>query len=64
MHVTTSQHMETSGVLNRKDLVQEIMSTHDITKDLASEVVDVLIEEISVALVCGDRVELRGFGSR
>ena len=47
-----------------KELVSALMKNNSsLNQERARSLVDSFFEEISVALVCGDRVELRGFGS-
>ncbi len=55
---------KTNSVMNKQQLVQKVI---DNEKNIPSEVIekalDVMIDELSTALICGDRVEIRGFGS-
>jgi integration host factor subunit beta len=50
--------------LNKQQLIQKVV---DAEKQLPSEAVEraleVMLDELSTALICGDRVEIRGFGS-
>jgi integration host factor subunit beta len=51
-------------ILTKQALIEALLS--DSTKyapELVNKVVDIIFDKISTALVCGDRVELRGFGS-
>jgi len=50
--------------LTKQNLV-EIISTacSKYSPEVINQVVDIIFDRISSALVCGDRVELRGFGS-
>jgi len=50
--------------LNRKALTEQLLKTNkNIEEDVLEKALDTVFSEISTALVCGDRVELRGFGS-
>ena len=53
-----------SGVFNKSHLIDSISKMNpDLKLGQVERAVDLFFEEISTALVCGDRVELRGFGS-
>lgn len=49
--------------MNKSDLVEALSEGEDLTKTKAEEVVNLFFGEVANALVAGDRVELRGFGS-
>jgi len=51
-----------SNVLNKKLLVETLATKLDITKKAAQEAVDVILDEITVTLKDGGKVELSGFG--
>ncbi|MFI4984101.1 MAG: HU family DNA-binding protein [Rickettsiales bacterium] len=50
--------------IKKSDLVGKIALKHqELTRGEVEQAIDTIIDEVSTALVCGDRVELRGFGS-
>ncbi len=50
--------------LNKKTLVSDICGQNSHLSPLQLEkAVDTIFDEMATALVCGDRVEIRGFGS-
>jgi integration host factor subunit beta len=49
--------------MNKSDLIEELSKGEDLAKSKAEEVVNLLFDEMADALVAGDRVEIRGFGS-
>ncbi len=49
--------------MTKADLVEEIAETADISKKHAKVIVDTFIECIVEALLRGEKIELRGFGS-
>jgi len=49
--------------MTRADLVDELARVANLTKQESEAVVDTVFEAITVALVQGDKVEIRGFGS-
>jgi integration host factor subunit beta len=49
--------------MNRSDLVNKLKDKAALSKKDAAEVVDTFFDEITEALVKGDRVEIRSFGS-
>ncbi len=49
--------------MNKSDLVETLSKEEDLTKTKAEEVVNLVFAEMTDALVKGDRVEIRGFGS-
>lgn len=48
--------------MNKSDLVKKIAEKNNIPLSLAEECVDTFFETISLGLLEGNRVELRGFG--
>lgn len=53
-----------SLTVNKQDIIDCLKKNFDnITEDKLSSAVDAIFDEISTSLICGDRVELRGFGS-
>jgi integration host factor subunit beta len=53
-----------NGVMSKREMVAELSKRYNhLPPKTIAEAVDVFFNEISTALVCGDRVELRGFGS-
>jgi len=49
--------------MNKSELINALAETRQIHVDEASAVVNSFIDSIKLALVAGDRVEIRGFGS-
>lgn len=49
--------------MNKTDLVDVIADSTDLSKSQASEVVNNILDEVTVALSKGDRVALPGLGS-
>lgn len=50
-------------VFSKKDLINHIAEKKNITIKMATSFIDVFFNEINNALICGDRIELRGFGT-
>ncbi len=51
-------------VLNKQQLVQQVIDKEqEVSSEVVAKALDVVLEELSTALICGDRVEIRGFGS-
>lgn len=56
--------MNSESTKYRADIVKELKKTHpDMELDQLERIVDLILEEMSTGLSCGDRVEIRGFGS-
>ncbi len=49
--------------MNKAELIQELVKQGHITQKVAKIVVDTVFEEMKQALVNGNRIEIRGFGS-
>lgn len=49
--------------MNKKDLVQKIAKTNELTKQQAADVLDTVLDSISDAIAAGDKVQLLGFGT-
>jgi integration host factor subunit beta len=50
--------------VNKNEIINILSANNpELTEDQLNEAFKTVMEEISTALVCGDRVELRGFGS-
>lgn len=49
--------------MNKSELIKNLAEARNIHVDEASDVVNSFIDSIKTALVTGDRVEIRGFGS-
>ena len=49
--------------MNKCDLVEALSASEDLTRTKAEEVVNLVFDEMTNALVARDRVELRGLGS-
>lgn len=48
--------------MNKKLLAEVVSERLDVTKKVAGEIVDVVFEEITAALVAGGKVDISGFG--
>lgn len=46
----------------RNDIVQKIVEEKNLTQQKASDIVDMMLEEITNALAKGQKIELRNFG--
>jgi DNA-binding protein HU-beta len=44
------------------DIASKLMQTHPCSKALALSVVDLLTDRMKQAMLCGERIEIRGFG--
>ena len=49
--------------MNKSDLVETLAESHNLTYKKAQEVVNIIFDEMTEALVSEDRIEIRGFGS-
>ena len=49
--------------MNRAELIEKLISKNEISKTLANNILDTLIETIQVAVKKGDSVTLVGFGT-
>lgn len=49
--------------MNKAELIQELVKQGHITQKVAKIVVDTIFEEMKQALIKGERIEIRGFGS-
>lgn len=49
--------------MNKSELIQQVSERVNLTKKKAEEVVHLIFEAMTNALVRGDRVEIRGLGS-
>ena len=49
--------------MNKKDLVQKIAETNELTKQQAADVLDTVLDSIGAAIAAGDKVQLLGFGT-
>ncbi len=49
--------------MNKSDLVEALSEGEDLTRTKAEEIVNLVFNEMTNALVTGDRVEIRGLGS-
>ena len=49
--------------MNKSDLVAALSEGEDLTRTKAEEIVNLVFNEMTNALVTGDRVEIRGLGS-
>jgi len=48
--------------MNKSDLVEALSKSEDLTRTKAEEIVNLVFDEMTNALVAGDRVEIRGLG--
>jgi len=49
--------------MNKSDLIEALSKSENLTRMKAEEVVNLVFDEMTNALVAGDRVEIRGLGS-
>lgn len=49
--------------MTKADLIDEVAKVSNLTKKESETIVNTVFENITLALVKGDKVELRGFGS-
>lgn len=50
--------------LNKAALLEKLLALNpDVAAEKVEKAVESVFDEVSTALICGDRVELRGFGS-
>ncbi len=49
--------------MNKSDLTEALSRSMDLPIQKAAEIVDMVFDTMSKALVSGDRIEIRGFGS-
>ncbi len=49
--------------MNKSDLTKALSKEYDLPLRKAEEIVDTFFEAMSKALISGDRIEIRGFGS-
>lgn len=49
--------------MNKSELIQKIAQRVNLTRKKAEEVVNLIFDSMSQALIRGDRVEIRGLGS-
>ena len=49
--------------MNKSDLVKALAKEMDLPMRKAEEIVDMVFKTMTDALVAGDRIEIRGFGS-
>src|SRR5579864_6762649 len=56
--------MEKGKNLNIKKIIDKLSELNpDLGPEMLEKAMHTMLDEISLALICGDRVELRGFGS-
>lgn len=52
------------STLDKINIAEALLHSYpELNLELANNIVDTMFEQISIALMCGDRVELRGFCS-
>ncbi|MDO8643389.1 MAG: HU family DNA-binding protein [bacterium] len=49
--------------MNKSVLIETVAEKANLTKKRAEEVVDMIFDSMSQAMMAGDRIEIRGFGS-
>ncbi len=49
--------------MNKSDLIKTVSRGMDLQQRKAEEIVDMVFGTMSKALIAGDRIEIRGFGS-
>ena len=49
--------------MNKSDLIMAVAEEADLTQRKSEEIVNLVFETMSKALISGDRIEIRGFGS-
>lgn len=49
--------------MNKGDLIEALKRENSFTREKAEQVIDLFFGEMANALIHGDRVEIRGFGS-
>lgn len=49
--------------MNKGDLIEALKKRNEFTREKAERVIDLFFGEMTNALVKGDRIEIRGFGS-
>ncbi len=49
--------------MNKSDLTRTLSTEYDLPSRKAEEIVDMVFAAMASALVTGDRIEIRGFGS-
>ena len=49
--------------MNKSDLAKQLSSKANITKKKANEIVNIIFDSLTDALINNDRIEIRGFGS-
>jgi integration host factor subunit beta len=51
-------------VVNKQQLIDEVSkSLPTVSSQVVEKSFEIMLEELSTALACGDRIEIRGFGS-
>jgi len=56
--------MTRNTLFTKASIIEALKKSHpELTNDILEKVVEIFFDEITTALVCGDRVELRKFGS-
>ena len=60
----TNKSQKSQNDIKKSDLIDILSKKYpEYSKEQFSKIVDTFFDDISTALVCGDRIELRGFGS-
>lgn len=51
------------GVMNKSELIEQLSIKKDISNKRAEDVVSIIFNSLTEAMVVGDRIEIRGLGS-
>ena len=52
------------STIDKVDIAEALITSYpEVSREIANNIIDLMFEQISTALICGDRVELRGFCS-
>ena len=49
--------------MNKSDLIEALATDQKVTISTSSNIVDTILDTMTHALVAGDKIEIRGFGS-
>ena len=49
--------------MNKSELVLALAKKENLTKQKAEEIIDTIFDSMTAALIAGERIEIRGFGS-
>ena len=63
LYQSNPTHIPRETPMNKSQLIDTLRKENNLTKSKSEQVVELLFDEMSKALVAGDRVEVRGFCS-